>query len=141
MITHIFILSKISIFTTILKSTNVNKINFTFHLIAKYFFIFSISVNKLLNVFIKFLSLEIYCSIKYNFNESKKLENNSINIVERFEKVKLEIDQSIKNFEVKIAEMISNKKLNDEQKHDIQKLGTIIKQVDDNLINLKDMLK
>ena len=77
----------------------------------------------------------------YNFNESKKLENNSINIVERFEKVKLEIDQSIKNFEVKIAEMISNKELNDEQKHDIQKLGTIIKQVDDNLVNLKDMLK
>ena len=77
----------------------------------------------------------------YNFNESKKLENNNNNIVERFEKVKLEIDQSIKNFEVKVAEMISNKKLNDEQKHDIQKLGTIIKQVDDNLINLKDMLK
>tara|TARA_Y100000022_G_scaffold27106_1_gene20615 strand:- start:120 stop:356 length:237 start_codon:yes stop_codon:yes gene_type:complete len=77
----------------------------------------------------------------YNFNESKNLENNNNNIVERFEKVKLEIDQSIKNFEVKIAEMISNKKLNDEQKHDIQKLGTIIKQVDDNLINLKDMLK
>ena len=77
----------------------------------------------------------------YNFNESKKLENNSNNIIERFEKVKLEIDQSIKNFEVKIAEMISNKKLNDEQKHDIQKLGTIIKQVDENLINLKDMLK
>ena len=78
----------------------------------------------------------------YNFNESKKLENNiNNNIVERFEKVRLEIDQSIKNFEVKIAEMISNKKLNDEQKHDIQKLGTIIKQVDDNLINLKDMLK
>ena len=77
----------------------------------------------------------------YNFNESKKLENNNNNIVERFEKVKLEIDQSIKNFEVKIAEMISNKKLNNEQKHDIQKLGTIIKQVDDNLINLKDMLK
>ena len=77
----------------------------------------------------------------YNFNESKKLENNSNNIVERFEKVKLEIDQSIKNFEVKIAEIISNKKLNDEQKHDIQKLGTIIKQVDDNLVNLKDMLK
>ena len=77
----------------------------------------------------------------YNFNGSKKLENNSNNIIERFEKVKLEIDQSIKNFEVKIAEMISNKKLNDEQKHDIQKLGTIIKQVDDNLINLKDMLK
>ena len=77
----------------------------------------------------------------YNFNESKNLENNNNNIVERFEKVKLEIDQSIKNFEVKIAEMISNKKLNDEQKHNIQKLGTIIKQVDDNLINLKDMLK
>ena len=77
----------------------------------------------------------------YNFNESKKLENNRNNIFERFEKVKLEIDQSIKNFEVKIAEMISNKKLNNEQKHDIQKLGTIIKQVDDNLINLKDMLK
>ena len=77
----------------------------------------------------------------YNFNESKNLENNNNNIFERFEKVKLEIDQSIKNFEVKIAEMISNKKLNEEQKHDIQKLGTIIKQVDDNLINLKDMLK
>ena len=77
----------------------------------------------------------------YNFYESKKLENNSNNIVEKFEKVKLEIDQSIKNFEVKIAEMISSKKLNDEQKRDIQKLGTIIKQVDDNLINLKDMLK
>ena len=77
----------------------------------------------------------------YNFNESKNLENNNNNIVERLEKVKLEIDQSIKNFEVKIAEMISNKKLNVEQKHDIQKLGTIIKQVDDNLINLKDMLK
>ena len=77
----------------------------------------------------------------YNFNESKNLENNNNNIVERFEKVKLEIDQSIKNFEVKIAEMISDKKLNEEQKHDIQKLGTIIKQVDNNLINLKDMLK
>ena len=77
----------------------------------------------------------------YNFNGSKKLENTGINIVERFEKVKFEIDQSIKNFEVKIAEIISNNKLNDEQKHDIQKLGTIIKQVDDNLINLKDMLK
>ena len=69
------------------------------------------------------------------------MENNNRDIIERFEKLKLEIDQSIKNFEVKIAEMISNKKLNDEQKHDIQKLGTIIKQVDDNLINLKDMLK
>ena len=77
----------------------------------------------------------------YNLNESKKLENNSNNIVERFEKVKLEIDQSIKNFEVKIAEMISKKKLNDEQKHDIQKLESIMNQVDDNLINLKDMLK
>ena len=76
----------------------------------------------------------------YKFNESKILENSN-NIVERFEKVKLEIDQSIKNFEVKIAEMISSKKLNDEQKRDIQKLVTIIKQVDDNLINLKDMLK
>ena len=77
----------------------------------------------------------------YNFYESKKLEHNSINIFERFEKVKLEIDQSIKNFEVKIAEMIASNKLNDEQMHDIQKLGTIIKQIDDNLINLKDMLK
>ena len=76
----------------------------------------------------------------YNFNESKKLEIDSNNIVGRFEKVKLEIDQSIKNFEIKIAEMISNKKLNVEQRHDIQKLGTIMKQVDDNLINLKDML-
>ena len=77
----------------------------------------------------------------YNFNESKKLEHNSINIFERFEKAKLEIDQSIKNFEVKIAEMIASNKLNDEQMHDIQKLGTIIKEVDDNLVNLKDMLK
>ena len=77
----------------------------------------------------------------YNFNESRKLENNSNNIVEKFEKVKLEIDQSIKNFEVKIAEMISEKKLNEEQKHDIQKLGNIIKEVDDNLVNIRDMLK
>ena len=76
----------------------------------------------------------------YNFNESKKLEHSSINIFERFEKAKLEIDQSIKNIEIKIAEMISNKKLNDELKDDIQKLGTIINEVDDNLINLKDML-
>ena len=77
----------------------------------------------------------------YNFNESKKLENNSKNIVERFEKVKLEIDQSIKNFEVKIAELLSDKKINDELKHDIQKLGSIINEVDENLINIKDMLK
>ena len=76
----------------------------------------------------------------YKFNESKKLENNSINIVERFEKVKLDIDQSIKNFEVKIVEMISDKKLNEEQKHDIEKLGNIIKEVDDNLVNIKDIL-
>ena len=69
------------------------------------------------------------------------MENSNINIVERLQKVKLEIDQSIKNFEVKIAEMISDQKLNEEQKRDIQKLGSIIKQVDDNLINLKDMLK
>ena len=77
----------------------------------------------------------------YNFIESKKLENNHRDINERFEKLKLEIDESIKNFEVKIAEMISNKKLNDELKQDIKKLGTIINEVDDNLINLKDMLK
>ena len=76
----------------------------------------------------------------YNFNERKKLENNTNNIIERLEKAKLEIDRSIKSFEVKIAEMISEKKLNDEQKHDIEKLGTIIKEVDDNLVNLKDML-
>ena len=77
----------------------------------------------------------------YNFIERKKLENNNKEILERFEKVKFEIDQSMKNFEVKIAEMISNKKLNDQQKHDIEKLGTIIKEVDDNLINLRDMFK
>ena len=77
----------------------------------------------------------------YNFIERKKLENNNKEILERFEKVKLEIDQSMKNFEVKIAEMISDKKLNDQQKHDIKKLGTIIKEVDDNLINLRDMFK
>ena len=76
----------------------------------------------------------------YKFNESKKLENNN-NIVERFEKVKLEIDQSIKNFEIKIVEIISDKKLNEKQKHDFQKLGDIIKEVDDNLVNIKDMLK
>tara|TARA_B100001027_G_scaffold155830_1_gene109669 strand:+ start:235 stop:444 length:210 start_codon:yes stop_codon:yes gene_type:complete len=69
------------------------------------------------------------------------LENNYRDIIERLEKVRLEIDQSIKNFEIKIAEMISNKKVNDELKHDIQKLGTIINQVDENLVNLKDMLK
>ena len=77
----------------------------------------------------------------YKFDESNKLENNQKDIVEKFEKVKLEIDQSIKNFEVKIAEMISSKKLNDELKEDIQKLGTIINEVDDNLVNLKNMLK
>jgi len=69
------------------------------------------------------------------------LENNYRDTIERLEKVRLEIDQSIKNFEIKIAEMISNKKVNDELKHDIQKLGTIINQVDENLVNLKDMLK
>ena len=76
----------------------------------------------------------------YNFSESKKLEYNQRDI-KRLEKVKLEIDQSIKNFEIKIAEMISNKKVNDELKHDIQKLGNIINQVDDSLVNLKDILK
>ena len=69
------------------------------------------------------------------------MENNYRDTIERLEKVRLEIDQSIKNFEIKIAEMISNKKVNEELKHDILKLGTIINQVDDNLVNLKDMLK
>ena len=77
----------------------------------------------------------------YNFIERKKLENNHKEILERFEKVKIEIDQSMKNFEVKIAEMISEKKLNSELKHDIKKLGSILNEVDDNLVNLKDMLK
>ena len=77
----------------------------------------------------------------YNLNKGKKLEKNNNDIIERLEKVKSQIDQSIKNFEVKIAEIISNKKLNDEQKNDIQKLGNIIKKVDDNLVSLKDMLK
>ena len=77
----------------------------------------------------------------YNFSESKTLENNHRDLIEKLEKVKLEIDQSIKNFEIKIAEMVSNEKINDELKHDIQKLGTIINEVDDNLVNLKDMLK
>ena len=67
--------------------------------------------------------------------------NNNKEILERFEKIKLQIDQSMKNFEVKIAEMVSNKKLNDELKHDIQKLGSIIEEVDNNLVNFKDMLK
>ena len=77
----------------------------------------------------------------YNFIERKKLENNNKEILERFEKVKLEIDQSMKNFEVKIAEMISEKKINSELKHDVKKLGSIIDEVDDNLLNLRDMLK
>ena len=77
----------------------------------------------------------------YNFIERKKLENNNKEILERFEKVKLEIDQSMKNFEVKIAEMISEKKINSELNHDIKKLGSIIDEVDDNLLNLRDMLK
>ena len=77
----------------------------------------------------------------YNFIERKKLENNHKEILERFEKVKLEIDQSMKNFEVKIAEMISEKKINSELKHDIKKLGSIIDEVDDNLLNVRDMLK
>ena len=69
------------------------------------------------------------------------MENNHKEILERLEKVKLEIDQSMKNFEVKIAEMISEKKINSELKHDIKKLGSIIDEVDDNLLNLRDMLK
>ena len=69
------------------------------------------------------------------------MDNNNRDIVERIEKIKLEIDQSIKNFEVKFAEMISDKKLNNELKHDVQKLETILNEVDDNLVNLKDMLK
>ena len=69
------------------------------------------------------------------------MENNQIDILERFEKVKLEIEVSIKNFEIKIAELISDQKSNDELKHDIKKLGAIINEVDDNLVNLKDMLK
>ena len=77
----------------------------------------------------------------YNFIERKKLENHHKEILERFEKVKLEIDQSMKNFEVKIAEMISEKKISSELKHDIKKLGSIIDEVDDNLLNLKDKLK
>ena len=93
------------------------------------------------SIYKKFLSLEFYSIMIYKFDESNKLENNQKDIVEKFEKVKLEIDQSIKNFEAKVAEMISSKKLNDELKEDIQKLGTIINEVDDNLINLKDMLK
>ena len=77
----------------------------------------------------------------YDFIGSKKLDNNNKEILERFEKIKLQIDQSMKNFEVKIAEMVSNKKLNDELKHDIKKLGSIIEEVDNNLVNFKDMLK
>ena len=77
----------------------------------------------------------------YNFYGNKKLENNNKDIVERFEKVKFEIDQSIKNFEVKIAQMISDKKLNDELKDDFKKLGIIINEVDNNLVNLRDMFK
>ena len=77
----------------------------------------------------------------YNCIERKKLENNHKEILVRLEKVKLEIDQSMKNFEVKIAEMISEKKINSELKHDIKKLGSIIDEVDDNLLNLRDMLK
>ena len=77
----------------------------------------------------------------YNFNGSKNLENNQKEIFERFEKVKLEIDQSVKNFEAKIAEIISNQKLNDEIKYDIQKLGVILSEVDSNLVDLKNMLK
>ena len=69
------------------------------------------------------------------------MENNQREIVERFEKVKMEIDLSIKNIEIKIAEMISDKKLNNELKNDIHKLGSIINEVDDNLVILKNMLK
>ncbi len=69
------------------------------------------------------------------------MENNNKEIIERFEKVKIEIDQSIKNFEAKIAEIISDKKINSELKKDIQKLGVIISEVDSNLVDIKDMLK
>ena len=69
------------------------------------------------------------------------MPNDLSDIVERFEKVKFEIDNSIKNIEIKIAEMISNEKINDKLKHDIKKLGTIVNEVDQNLVNLRDMLK
>ena len=77
----------------------------------------------------------------YDFRESKKLKNDNKDIIERLEKIKSEIDQSIKNFEVQIAEMISDKKLNDQLKHDIHKLGNIVNEVDENLVNIRDMLK
>ena len=77
----------------------------------------------------------------YDFRESKKLKNDNKDIIERLEKIKSEIDQSIKNFEVQVAEIISDKKLNDQLKHDIHKLGTIVNEVDQNLVNLRDMLK
>ena len=77
----------------------------------------------------------------YNFNERKKLENNQKEIVERFEKVKLEINESIKRFEVRVAEIITEKNLNSELKYDIQKLGAIIDEVENNLVDLKKMLK
>ena len=77
----------------------------------------------------------------YNFNERKKLENNQKEIVERFEKVKLEINESIKKFEVRVAEIITEKNLNSELKYDIQKLGAIIDEVENNLVDLKKMLK
>ena len=77
----------------------------------------------------------------YKFNERKKLDNNHKDILERFEKVKLEIELSMKNLEVNIAEMISKKKLNNELKNDIEKLGSIIDEVDNNLVNMRDMFK
>ena len=49
--------------------------------------------------------------------------------------------QILKNFEIKIAELISDQKSNDELKHDIKKLGTVINEVDNNLANLRDMFK
>ena len=70
-----------------------------------------------------------------------KMENNQKEIIKRFDKVKIEIDQSIKNFEIKIAEIIADKKFNGELKHDIKKLEVIISEVDNNLIEIKDMLK
>ncbi len=77
----------------------------------------------------------------YNLKESKKLENNKKEITDRFEKAKQEIDNSIKNLEVKIAEIFAGKKNNDVLKNDILKLGTIINEVDNNLVDIKNMLK
>ena len=69
------------------------------------------------------------------------MANNQKDIVNRFEAVKFEIDQSIKNLENKVAEIVLDEKTNSELNSDIEKLRSILNDVDENLTLFKNKLK